>query len=69
MMIYSIIGVLTLAGLIVFGQTWMFMLLFGAVHSFIPAVPAFGFWQVFILIALLDMIIKMFRTASIKIAS
>lgn len=25
--------------------TWLYMLLLGAVHTFIPIIPALGFWQ------------------------
>lgn len=46
------------------GQTWVLMLLFGAVHSFVPAVPAFGFWQVFLVTTLIGMIMQMFRAAA-----
>ena len=37
--------------------TWPAMLLFGAVHSFLPVVPAFGFWQTFAVVLLLRFII------------
>ena len=48
-MLLAFIGLLSL-GLIVSVAwsvllTWPTMLLFGAVHSFLPVVPAFGFWQ------------------------
>lgn len=33
------------------------MLLFGAVHSFLPVIPAFGFWQTFAIVILLGLII------------
>lgn len=46
--------------------TWPAMLLFGAVHSFLPIVPAFGFWQTFAVILLLRFIIP---TSSTRAAS
>lgn len=33
--------------------SWLAMLLFGAVHTFLPVVPAFGFWQTVAILALL----------------
>ena len=32
---------------------WPAMLLFGAVHSFLPIIPAFGFWQTAAVVLLL----------------
>jgi len=33
--------------------SWPTMLLFGAVHSFLPVIPAFGFWQTFVIMLLI----------------
>lgn len=30
---------------VIFFWSWLYMLLLGAVHSFIPIIPALGFWQ------------------------
>jgi hypothetical protein len=45
-------GVITVLGAVLLGTilyavlaVWPAMLLFGAVHSFLPIIPAFGFWQ------------------------
>lgn len=37
--------------------SWPVMLLFGAVHSFLPVIPAFGFWQTLAIVLLIRLIL------------
>lgn len=37
--------------------SWPTMLLFGYVHTFLPVVPAFGFWQTAALVVLVRLIL------------
>lgn len=37
--------------------TWLAMLLFGAVHTFLPVVPPFSFWQTAALLALVRLFV------------
>jgi hypothetical protein len=53
-------GVITVLGAVLLGTilyavlaVWPAMLLFGAVHSFLPIIPAFGFWQTAAVVLLL----------------
>lgn len=50
-------GAIALSVLLRLLFTWPAMLLFGAVHSFLPIVPAFGFWQTLAITLLLSFII------------
>lgn len=59
-MFAAILGLMTLAlilsllwGLVI---AYPAMLLFGAVHSFLPVVPAFGFWQTVAIVLLLRLL-------------
>lgn len=42
---------------------WGIMLLFGAVHTFFPVIPAFGFWQTTIIVILIDLLFPSMRGA------
>lgn len=35
---------------------WPAMLLFGAIHSFLPVIPAFSFWQTFAIVMLTSLL-------------
>lgn len=56
-MLLAFVGLLTLGLLVSVAWslllTWPIMLLFGAVHSFLPAIPAFGFWQTLAVVLLI----------------
>lgn len=42
-------------------STWILMLVLGGVHSFIPAIPALGFWQTFLVSVLINIIANKFK--------
>jgi hypothetical protein len=43
-------------------HVWAVMLLFGVMHTFLPVVPAFGFWQTVVIILLKSLLFPSFRT-------
>lgn len=45
-------GLLIMATIAVLAKAGVVMLLFGALHSHVPAVPALGFWVSLIIVAL-----------------
>lgn len=42
-------------------STWVLMLVLGGVHSFIPVIPALGFWQTFLVSVLFNIIANKFK--------
>jgi hypothetical protein len=59
-MLAAFLGLITLAFLV--GIAWALvisypvMLLFGAVHSFLPVIPAFGYWQTLAVVLLIRLL-------------
>lgn len=45
---------------------WPAMLLFGAVHSFLPVIPAFGFWETLAVVLLARLL---FTSSSANVSS
>lgn len=50
-------GLLIMATIAVLAKAGVVMLLFGALHSHVPAVPALGFWVSLIIVALTHLLI------------
>jgi hypothetical protein len=47
-------------------QAWIVMLLVGALSSYLDAVPALGFWPVFFIVCLLNVVAGIFRGGSVS---
>lgn len=54
---------------VIFFWSWLYMLLLGAVHSFIPIIPALGFWQTVIFGIFLTMTGGALKSTSINTVS
>lgn len=54
---------------VIFFWSWLYMLLLGAVHSFIPIIPALGFWQTVIFGIFLTMTGGALKSTSISTVS
>lgn len=52
----KIVGVLLLGAAVTLFEAWPFMLLVGALHSFVPQVPALGFSASVVAVALLSLV-------------
>lgn len=59
-MLAAFLGLITLALIVGVGWalliSWPAMLLFGAVHSFLPIIPAFSYWQTLGIVLLLRLL-------------
>jgi hypothetical protein len=59
----ALLGYMVVCILIILAIGWGLMLLMGALHSFIPAIPAIGYWAsvgiIFILNILLGLVLRL----------
>lgn len=52
-----IVLALLVSGAITAVESWFAMLLIGAIHSEVPAVPAFSYWGAFWLVTLVNLLV------------